>query len=178
MLLGVEKLRIVPGFTASSPLDAYYMPYSHSLIAAGVWSAVAALIYKAGWRAEASKDAAMLVGLAVLSHWILDFIAHPRDLSIYDNRWKVGLGFWNDRGPEFALEVALLFAGVALYLRRNVVSAAHKWGVILFGMGLVMIQAGDTFVPRSPLRAQMTVVGVWVFYTLFVGIVFLLERRR
>ncbi len=120
----------------------------------------------------------MLVGLAVLSHWILDFIAHPRDLSIYDNRWKVGLGFWNYRGPEFALEVALLVAGIVLYLRRNVVSAAHKWGVILFGMGLVVIQVGDTFVPRSPLTAQMTVVGAWVFYTLFVGIVFLLERRR
>jgi len=38
VLLGIEKLRIVPGFTAGSPLDAYYMPYSHSFIAALGWS--------------------------------------------------------------------------------------------------------------------------------------------
>src|SRR4029453_12610475 len=94
VLLGIEKLRIVPGFTAGSPLDAYFMPYSHNLIAALGWSVVAALIYKAVWDAQGS----LLVGLAVFSHWILDFIAQPHDLAIYDNKWKVGLGFWNYRG--------------------------------------------------------------------------------
>ena len=32
VLLGVEKVRIVPGITATNPLDLYYMPYTHSLI--------------------------------------------------------------------------------------------------------------------------------------------------
>src|SRR5262252_3483389 len=32
VLLGIEKVRIVPGITASSPLDLYYMPYTHSLV--------------------------------------------------------------------------------------------------------------------------------------------------
>ena len=31
VLLGVEKVRIVPGITASNPLDLYYMPYTHGL---------------------------------------------------------------------------------------------------------------------------------------------------
>ena len=31
VLMGIEKLRIVPGFTQANPLDLYYMPYSHSL---------------------------------------------------------------------------------------------------------------------------------------------------
>ena len=34
VLLGVEKVRIVPGYTATNPLDLYYMPYTHSLVAA------------------------------------------------------------------------------------------------------------------------------------------------
>ena len=38
VLLGIEKVRIVPGFTASNALDLYYMPYSHSLLAAFLWS--------------------------------------------------------------------------------------------------------------------------------------------
>src|SRR5215203_3534775 len=59
-----RELRIVPGFTAGSPLDAYYMPYSHSLIAALICSGVAASIYRVAWRVRASKAAALLVGLA------------------------------------------------------------------------------------------------------------------
>jgi hypothetical protein len=43
VLLGIEKLRVIKGFTASSMLDSYYHPYSHSLVAALIWSALAAL---------------------------------------------------------------------------------------------------------------------------------------
>jgi hypothetical protein len=34
VLLGIEKVRIVPGITASNALDLYYMPYTHSLLGA------------------------------------------------------------------------------------------------------------------------------------------------
>jgi hypothetical protein len=178
VLLGIEKLRVIKGLTAGSMVDSYYHPYSHSLVAALIWSGVAAAIYKFAWRARASKAAALLVGLAVFSHWILDFIAHPRDLAIYDNTWKVGLGFWNYRGPEFALEVALLAGGIVLYLARNTISAARKRAVIGFGLALIIVQIGDTYVPREPLSDRGTAMGVWIFYTLFVVVAWLLERTR
>lgn len=41
VLAGVEKVRIIPGITASNPLDLYYMPLTHSLLATGVWCAAA-----------------------------------------------------------------------------------------------------------------------------------------
>jgi len=116
VLLGIEKLRVIKGFTAGSMLDSYYHPYSHSLIAAVLWSSMAAIGYKSlcsRLRYPGRKPAALIVGVAVFSHWILDFIAHPRDLPIHDNTWKVGLGFWNYRGLEFGLEVALLAGGAA-----------------------------------------------------------------
>jgi hypothetical protein len=31
VLPGIEKLRIVPGFTQANALDLYYMPYTHGL---------------------------------------------------------------------------------------------------------------------------------------------------
>lgn len=37
VLLGVEKLRIVPGITASNPLGLYYMPCTLSLAAVAQW---------------------------------------------------------------------------------------------------------------------------------------------
>jgi hypothetical protein len=175
VLLGIEKLRVIKGFTAGSMLDSYFHPYSHSLITAIAWSGVAALLYKTIWR-KASNSAAMMVGAAVFSHWILDFVAHPRDLAIYDNRWKVGLGMWNYRDPEFALEIALLAGGIVLYLARNVMPAIRKKAVIAFGMGLVIVQIGDTYVPRTPLTDKATAMGVWIFYTLFVVVAFLVGK--
>jgi len=176
VLLGIEKLRVIKGFTAGSMLDSYYHPYSHSLVAALIWSALAALVYKKFWQAKVSSGAALLVALAVFSHWILDFIAHPGDLAIYDNKWKVGLGLWNYRGLEFGLEVALLAGGIVLYLARNAISAARKKAVIGFGLALIIVQIGDTFVPRAPLSDRATAMGVWIFYTLFVVVAYLLER--
>ncbi len=179
VLLGIEKLRVIKGFTAGSMLDSYFHPYSHSLIAAILWSVVAAIGYKpfCSWLGYSyKKSASLVVGAAVFSHWILDLIAHPRDLAIYDNTWKVGFGFWNYRDPEFALEIALLAGGIVLYLTRNVMPAIRKATVIGFGIGLVIVQIGDTYVPRTPLTDKATAMGVWIFYTLFVVVAFVVEK--
>lgn len=179
VLLGIEKLRVIKGFTAGSMLDSYFHPYSHSLIMAVIWSCVGAFVYKAvcnrlGY--PCTRSAALTVGLAVFSHWILDLVAHPRDLAIYDNSWKVGFGLWNYRNPEFALEITLLVIGIVLYLARNIMPTVRKGAVIAFGVALTIIQIGDTYVPRHALTAKETVMGVWIFYTLFVVVAFLIEK--
>jgi hypothetical protein len=179
VLLGIEKLRVIKGFTAGSMLDSYFHPYSHSLITAIAWSVVAAIGYRplCKWLGYTyTKSAAFIIGLAVFSHWILDLIAHPRDLPIYDNTAKVGFGLWNYRDPEFVLEIALLAGGIVLYLARNVVPEIRKGAVIAFGLALVIVQIGDTYVPRTPLTDKATAMGIWVFYTLFVLIALGVEK--
>lgn len=181
VLLGIEKLRVIKGFTAGSMLDSYFHPYSHSLIAAVLWSGVAALGYKPlcrrlGYRY--TKAAALVVGAAVFSHWMLDLIAHPRDLPIYDNSAKVGFGLWNYRDLEFVLEIALLALGICLYLTRNIMPAIRKTAVISFGIVLLVVQIGDTYVPRTALTDKATALGVWIFYTLFVLVALIIEKMR
>ena len=179
VLLGIEKLRVIKGFTAGSMLDSYFHPYSHSLIAALVWSVIAALVYKSVCSRHGClyrTSAALIIDLAVFSHWLLDLIAHPRDLAIYDNTWKVGFGSWRYRDPEFALEIALLAGGIVLYLTRNVMPAIRKVAVIAFGIALLIVQIGDTYVPRTPLTDKATAMGVWIFYTLFVVVAFIVEK--
>jgi hypothetical protein len=179
VLLGIEKLRVIKGFTAGSMLDSYFHPYSHSLIAAIFWSVLAAIGYKplCSWLGYTyKKSAALIVGAAVFSHWLLDLIAHPRDLAIYDNTWKVGFGLWRYRDPEFALEIALLAGAIVFYLTRNVMPAIRKVAVIAFGIALVVVQIGDTYVPRTPLTDKATAMGVWIFYTLFVVVAFIVEK--
>jgi hypothetical protein len=179
VLLGIEKLRVIKGFTAGSMLDSYFHPYSHSLVAAVIWSCIAAIVYKpiCSWLGLAyTKAASLIIGVAVFSHWILDLIAHPRDLAIYDNTLKVGFGLWNYRDPEFALEIALLAVGIMLYVARNAMPAIRRGAVIAFGVVLVVIQIGDTYVPRNPLTDKETVMGVWIFYTLLVVVAFVIEK--
>jgi hypothetical protein len=177
VLLGIEKVRFVPGITATNALDLYYMPYTHSLIGALFWSTVAFAIYKIGWRNIASNSAALLVGFAVFSHWLLDLMVHRPDLAIYDDTLKVGFGLWNYRGIEFVLEIGILVFGAVLYLKRNG-AIARKIGIVIFVVVLALIQTSNTFLRRPPSSNRAFAVTALVFYTVFAGIAFLLEKRR
>ena len=173
VFLGLEKVRIVLGISAASPLDLYYMPYTHSLIGALVWSALAAFVYKLVRGAKASSSAALIIALAVFSHWILDLIVHRPDLPIYDDTLKVGFGLLNYKGAEFAMEIALLVIGIALYLKRNVIkSAGRKIGIVVFGVVLILVQTQTTFW-GWPLSSNRIVS----ITTLFTAIAFVLEKQ-
>ena len=177
VLLGIERVRFVPGITATNALDLYYMPYTHSLIGALFWSAIALVFYKICWRNIASNSAALLVGFAVFSHWLLDLIVHRPDLAVYDDTLKVGFGLWNYRGIEFVLEIGILLFGALLYLKRNG-AIARKIGIIIFVAALVLIQTSNTFLRRPPSSDRAFAITALVFYTLFAVIAFLLEKRR
>lgn len=179
VLLGIEKVRIVPGITATNPLDLYYMPYTHSLIGALVWSGLAFVLYRVASGARPSNAAAFIVALAVFSHWILDLIVHRPDLAIYDDSLKVGFGLWNYRGLEFGVEAAILTGGILIYLNRNAVnSMARKVSIISFGVVLLLIQAANTFVGRPLSSGHAVAITALIFYTLFAGVAFLLEKRQ
>src|SRR5256884_6087022 len=135
VFFGIEKVRIVPGITASNPLDLYYMPYTHSLVAAIGWSVVAFLVYRAV--RPVPPRAAAIVGLAVFSHWVLDFLVHRPDLPLYDNTAKVGLGLWNLPAVAFGLEALLLFGAMWLYLRQT----ARRTAMLVVGVVMLGIQA-------------------------------------
>lgn len=173
ILSGVEKVRITPGITASNPLDLYYMPYTHSLVAALVWSVVGALAYRFIAK-PARARASLWVGLAVFSHWILDFVVHRPDLPLYDNSAKVGLGLWNAPALAFGLEAALLFVGVWLCLRGRV---SRSVGTIAFGLVMLSIQAYIFFGP-PPTSDRAAAVTALFAYALFATIIWWLQDRR
>lgn len=116
VLLGVEKVRIVPGFTAGSPLDLYFMPYTHGLIGALALSLLlgaAALLFV---RDRRLAVVAVVAG-AAFSHWLLDLLVHMPDLPLIDNSMKVGFGLWRWLWISLPLELAIMIAGAALYAR-------------------------------------------------------------
>ena len=117
VLAGIEKLRIVPGFTAGSPLDLYYMPYTHGLPGALALSVLFGLIV-AGWLGAPRGRLFLAAAAAAFSHWVLDLVVHVPDLPLYDNHAKVGLGLWRHVGVSASLEIGLLVWGAWLYARN------------------------------------------------------------
>ena len=170
VLLGIEKVRIVPGITASNPLDLYYMPYTHSLVAAIGWSVVAFLVYRAV--RPVPPRAAAIVGVAVFSHWVLDFLVHRPDLPLYDNTAKVGLGLWNLPAVALGLEALLLFGAMWLYLRH----AARRTAMLAFGVVMLAIQAYVFFGP-PPASDRAAAATALIAYAVFAVVIRALERR-
>ena len=119
VLLGVERVHIQPGVNPSSPLVFDYYPYTHSLAAGLLWAAVAYAVYLLAARGRGARAAAVMLALSVLSHWVLDFLVHLPDLDLVSESHKVGLGLWRHPVAETLLEVALVTAGLVLYLNRS-----------------------------------------------------------
>ena len=178
VLLGIERVRIVPGITASNPLDLYYMPYTHSLVAALLWSLGAYVAYRMIRAFGASHRAALLVAIAVFSHWVLDLIVHRPDLPLIDDAPKVGLGLWNYPAPAFLLEIAVLFSGMVLYL-RSTTTTTHlgRFGFPVFGVVMLIVQA-MAFFGAPPPSDRVAAIEALVFYAAFAAVAAWLERRR
>jgi uncharacterized membrane protein len=118
VLLGIEVLEIEPGITALTPLNFLYYPYSHSLIALVLWSTAFAVIY-ALLRRSGTK-AAIVIALLVISHWVLDVIAHRPDMPVtLGDSSLIGFGLWNVPVVAVALELVLFAAGICLYVRQT-----------------------------------------------------------
>ena len=180
ILLGIEKVRIVPGITATNPFDLYYMPYTHSLVAAVVWSALVFLGYRLfiSQRSASRDRPALFLALAIFSHWILDLLVHRPDLPLYDNTHKLGLGLWNYPMPTFALEAAILFGGMWLYMRSTKGgSSVGKYGMPFFGIVLLVVHWILFFGAPSG-GSNATPVLLLVLYLGFAAVAAWLERKR
>jgi len=109
--LGIEQVRIVPGITASTPLEFISYPYSHSLLTLTLFGAVF------GWAVSlrAPFASGVIVFLLVISHWMLDLVTHIPDLPLYPGGPKFGLGLWNSVTGTLVTETVMFALGVWLY---------------------------------------------------------------
>ena len=173
VLLGIEKVRIVPGITASSPLDLYYMPYTHSLLGALGWSLFAYVVCQMISTLRGQRTG-LIVAAAVFSHWILDLIVHRPDMALYDSVFKMGFGLWNYRVPAFILEMAVLFGGAAMYAK----TITRKGKVILYVVLLAVLQFVGTFALPPPSSDRGEALTALLFYFLLAAIAWWVERGQ
>ena len=135
VLLGVEKMRLDPAISAVSPLDLYFMPYTHSLVGALAFGGGTTIVV---WTILRDRTASLLAGAVVVSHWLLDLLVHVPDLTIAGSPPKLGLGLWNYPAIEMPLELGIIFGALLLYVRarRPQLSRALLLGALLLGLQL------------------------------------------
>ena len=171
LIFGVEKVEIDPGNTAFTPLNFVFYPYTHSLVAAVVWAIIIGFMYLA---MRKDRKSALMLALLVISHWVLDAIAHRPDLPIsLGESSKVGLGLWNNVAATIAVELVIFFTGCVLYIRST--RAQNKWGnislysLIIFFLAIYFMNAFGNPPPDTRAigyvgLAQWLLIG-WGYWT-------------
>jgi membrane-bound metal-dependent hydrolase YbcI (DUF457 family) len=149
LLAGVERVRIDPGNTAFTPLAFAYYPWSHSMLMALVWSALAGAGY---WLWRRYRAGALVLAAGVFSHWVLDAVSHRPDLPLYPGgATRVGLGLWNSVPATLVVECGIFAAGVWLYARATKpTDRKGTYGFWAFVGFLAALYAMDAFGPPPP----------------------------
>lgn len=145
LLLNIETVEISPGITVVTPLDFTSYPITHSLLMMMVWGVVLGGVY---WLAKKNSRGAILIGLGVVSHWVIDFITHRPDLPFYPGSTRVGLGLWNSFWGTVIVELSLFILGVWIYLKQT--QAKNKQGVWAFWLLIIFLLIIQTMNLTSP----------------------------
>lgn len=176
LLIGWEHVRIVPD---SNPLLNFVFidyPISHSLVGMIVAGIGAGIVYYSWPTRDTTRhwQASVVIGLMVVSHYLLDVIVHLPDLPLVgDDSPKLGLGLWNHFGLSVALELVVLAAGTVAYTtlrsRRHPVRPIRLAIVLVILLG---VYAAALFGPPPPsvtavavgdigFLLAMTALGAW-----------------
>jgi hypothetical protein len=177
--LGIEKWRANPAIEGFTPVDLYYMPYTHSLAGASIWAVLFALAVAAVTPAGRQFVNGLIAGSLVLSHWMLDLIVHRQDLPLlHDNEQKLGYGLWDQPLLAAPLELGLLLAGFALFLAatkpRGAMGKVVPWIVLAL---LMALQGVNWFTPPAPDAATFSALGLTA-YLLLAAAAYWLDRVR
>ena len=149
LLLGLERVTIDPGNTILTPLAFEHYPWTHSLLMAVVWAAAFGGLYLLFRR---YPRGAWVVGLGIVSHWLLDFIVHRPDLPLAPGlQARFGLSLWNNPVVTVTTEGGLFAAGLWLYARSTEpVDNLGSYGLVAFTVALVGIHGAVLFGPPPP----------------------------
>ncbi len=186
LLVSVEALDILASIFSLAGIEnietgTTWVPWSHGLVMAVAWAAVAGGITYLFYR---DRRTGIVIGFLVFSHWVLDYISFVTPLPLlFDNAYVVaGLGLANNVVLEVVVEVGALIAGIAVYIisskkhpvmggdlqvlneqvRTNRTYGIVSWGVAagsMIGLGIWSASAALT-----------TIFLLGVLYGIFCGI--------
>lgn len=175
LVLGIERVNIVPGATKVTPLEFAYYPISHSLLAVLFWALLVAGIYHLLHRYPRGT---LILGLAVVSHWVLDAVVHRPDLPLYPgSSYLVGFGLWSSLWGTIVIELLIFGIGVGLYLRTTEhVDRTGVWSLWILVFLLLILYLGNLFGSPPPNVTAIAWIGQAQWILIFWG--YWIDRHR
>lgn len=170
LLLGVERVRIDPEATVVTPLAFDHYPISHSLLANIGWALLVGIGF---YLLRKDRRGAVVVGVLVLSHWVLDLFMHRPDLPLFPgSATAVGFNAWSSLPLTLVIEIPLFAFGVWLYTRATSPrDAVGRWGLVALVVFLLVVYTSNLFGPLPPsttaiawvAQAQWLIV-IWAYW--------------
>lgn len=158
ILVGLESVSIPPDFETTRQA-AYVFPYSHGLVASLAWAVLAGGVVFALYPVakERRSRAALLVGAAVFTHWLLDVLVHVPELPLLGERSaKAGLGLWRHLPSALVVEGLVAVLGLAWFLSGAPWSRARKTALTALGLLVLGLTSfGMTIAPPPPSARAM-----------------------
>jgi membrane-bound metal-dependent hydrolase YbcI (DUF457 family) len=151
--LGIEKWRPNLALEGFTPIDLYFMPYTHSLLGTSAWALAAALLYALFAPSGKRLAGSLIIFALVVSHWVLDLLVHRHDLGLLgDAEPKLGFGLWDWPLIEAPLELGLLAIGLAIYIGAT--KPKNWFGNVTPWIVLLTLLAGQMFNWFGPREAH------------------------
>jgi len=162
LIVGIEHFSIQPGITAANPLNLYDIPLSHSLAMDVVWGALFAGIY---YFARRDSRGALVAFMAVISHWLLDFVSHRPDISFAPGVNKyVGLGLYDSIKATLIVEGLVWAIGIVVYVSYTYAEKRAGiygfWGIVVL---LTALWSSGIAGPPPPNAATVEIANVIIF---------------
>lgn len=179
VMLGVEAVG-APVESDGARFLTFTFPYSHGLVASAAAALVAcgATWVVLGAREPQRARIAAALGLAVASHFVLDWVVHVPDLPVAGAASpKLGLGLWRTMPLALAVEIALAAAATIAWLAVLRPPRGRAWLlaivlVVTAGLTAAGPYAGGDLPPPRVLAAT-TLASL----AIVVGVGFLVDRR-
>ena len=158
LLLGLERVRIDPQATVVTPLAFDHYPISHSLLANLGWALLVGIGY---YLLRRNRRGAIVVGLLVLSHWVLDLFMHRPDLPLYPgSETTLGLNAWSSLPLTLAIELPIFALGVWLYTRATTPrDAVGRWALVGLVAFLLVVYTSNLLGPPPPSAIAIAWMG-------------------
>jgi hypothetical protein len=173
--LGVEKTATEPTVGSVSDIHLAYMPYSHSILSAVVLAVAGYVIVR---KFTGKPLLGMAVGLAIVSHLVLDLITHAPDIALAPgiDQPRFGLGLYGN-APLTAFVIEIIYGGFCWWIYKG--NKALLAVILLFNLANLSMLSSAVPGPEELLAGHpmliVTVIAVQIAATLML--VGLFSRR-
>ncbi|MFT6205693.1 MAG: hypothetical protein ACI9V1_003245 [Spirosomataceae bacterium] len=181
VLLGIEKMRLVEGFTAVNNFDMYFYPFTHGLLGSVVWAVIFyAVYYIVVAKGKANRKAiAWIMALGVLSHWFADLIVHTPDLPLVSGEPKLGFGLWESKELTYGVEAVLLIAGLIYYLKNTIaVSKIGNFAATGFVVFMLLVNYLNLYVLPKNDDINALTTSALASYFILAGVAYWADKKR